>query len=317
MGLSGPRKRTKISHDPNNTSWSRSTSGYGHKIMSSQGWTPGSFLGASDAPHAADFTAASAGHIRVILKDDTLGLGARARNSDEPTGLDAFQGLLGRLNGKSDAELQQEQKKKDDIRLAKFVANRWKTMRFVSGGLLVHEKLQKLADAKPVQLSESSQQEKPEKPEKSKKERKKEKRKAKAEDDAEQSEKSSKKEKKKKKKRSRDDSETSKGEDSGSTRDGTPAEDTKSEKKSKKSKKRKQKEIESNETEQGNNSSTESGSPAPEIKPKAVAPKPDSVLKVREHRPLGRQFTRGRYIQQKKMAIMDAKSLNEIFMVKG
>ncbi|KAL5333576.1 protein pxr1 [Aspergillus crustosus] len=142
MGLAAPRKKTKISHDPNNTNWSRSTSGFGHKILSSQGWTPGSFLGARNAAHAEMFTSASASHIRVIVKDDTLGLGARLRRDplDEPTGLDAFKGLLGRLNGKSDADLQADQKKRDDVKLARYAATKWHTVRFVSAGLLAQEK---------------------------------------------------------------------------------------------------------------------------------------------------------------------------------
>ncbi|KAL4993670.1 hypothetical protein BDV10DRAFT_178613, partial [Aspergillus recurvatus] len=142
MGLAAPRKKTKISHDPNNTNWSRSTSGFGHKILSSQGWTPGSFLGARNAAHADMFTAASASHIRVIVKDDTLGLGARSKRDllDEPTGLDAFKGLLGRLNGKSDAELQADQRKRDDVKLARYAATKWQAVRFISGGLLAQEK---------------------------------------------------------------------------------------------------------------------------------------------------------------------------------
>ncbi|OOF93660.1 hypothetical protein ASPCADRAFT_208964, partial [Aspergillus carbonarius ITEM 5010] len=147
MGLAAPRKKIKISHDPNNTNWSRSTSGFGHKILSSQGWTPGSFLGARNAAHAEMFTAASASHIKVVLKDDTLGLGARPKRDplDEPTGLDAFKGLLGRLNGKSDADLQIEQQKRDNAKLARYAASKWQTVTFISGGLLAQEKIEALA----------------------------------------------------------------------------------------------------------------------------------------------------------------------------
>ncbi|KAF7183215.1 hypothetical protein CNMCM7691_003128 [Aspergillus felis] len=142
MGLAAPRKKTKISHDPNNTSWSRSTDGFGHRILKAQGWSPGSFLGARNATHSDLFTTASASHIRVVLKDDTLGLGARPKRDllDEPTGLDAFKGLLGRLNGKSDTQLEAEQQKRNDAKLARYAATKWQTVRFVSGGLLVQEK---------------------------------------------------------------------------------------------------------------------------------------------------------------------------------
>ncbi|OJD18587.1 hypothetical protein AJ78_01428 [Emergomyces pasteurianus Ep9510] len=312
MGLAGPRKRTKISHDPNNTAWSRSTSGYGHKIMSSHGWTPGSFLGASNAAHADHFTSASAGHIRVILKDDNLGLGAKHRAGDEPTGLDAFQGLLGRLNGKSDAELEKEQKKEYDRRLANFIERRWRTMRFVSGGLLVHEKIQALAETKNVdegdaQSFQSSQDER--KSEKAvKKRRKKEKRRAKNDDTgSDLAEECSKKEKKKKKKTRGDPS---------SADTGTLPDDASVYKKRKKSKKRKQKDLESNSPDLGAGDmkpGTHTFTPVEdEEKSSSRATESGSLVKVKEHRPMGRQLTRGRYIQQKKLALTDAKSLNEI-----
>lgn len=135
-------RRVKISHDPNNTTWAQSTSGFGHKIMTSQGWTPGSYLGARNANHSDTFTAASASHIRVTLKDDTLGLGARAPTlgNDNVAAIDAFQGLLGRLNGKSDGQLEQEQRKRDDTRLAMYASQKWQAVTFVSGGFLVQEK---------------------------------------------------------------------------------------------------------------------------------------------------------------------------------
>ncbi|RJE23280.1 hypothetical protein PHISCL_04395 [Aspergillus sclerotialis] len=160
MGLAGPRKKTKISHDPNNTNWSRSTSGYGHKILSSQGWTPGSFLGAKNAAHADMFTAASAAHIKVVVKDDTLGLGAKSMQNrlDEPTGLDAFKGLLGRLNGKTDTDLAQEQRKRDDAKLARYAVTRWPAVRFISGGLLAQEKI----ETNPVELFQKEKRHRPE-----------------------------------------------------------------------------------------------------------------------------------------------------------
>lgn len=76
------------------------------------------------------------------MKDDTLGLGARPKRDllDGPTGLDAFKGLLGRLNGKSDTQLEAEQQKRDDAKLARYAATKWQTVRFISGGLLVQEK---------------------------------------------------------------------------------------------------------------------------------------------------------------------------------
>ncbi|KAG5290270.1 G-patch domain-containing protein [Histoplasma ohiense] len=319
MGLAGPRKRTKISHDPNNIAWSRSTSGYGHKIMSAQGWTPGSFLGASNAAHADHFTAGSAGHIRVILKDDNLGLGAKLRAEDEPTGLDAFQGLLGRLNGKSDEELEKEQKKRHDRQLANFVEKRWKTMQFVSGGLLVHEKIQALADVKSaggeeVQTPEISHGElKSEK--RPKKACKKEKRRARGDDTgldlAEQSPKRKRKDKKEKKEKKKS------SDDSSCADQGTPSGDALVDKIQKKRKKRKQKDPEPSNTEVYDDSLPPDTRSAPQEEQESrSSAKNESIRKIREHRPMGRQFTRGRHIQQKKLALMDSKSISEIFMVK-
>ncbi|GAB1217122.1 telomerase inhibitor [Aspergillus terreus] len=280
MGLAAPRKRTKISHDPNNTNWARSTSGFGHKILSSQGWTPGSFLGARDAAHADMFTAASAGHIRVVVKDDTLGLGARAgRDPNEPTGLDAFKGLLGRLNGKSDAELAADQRKADDIKLARYAAFKWQAVRFVSGGLLAQEKLERLPERESVQQSRAAV-------ETSDSNRN-------SENDASKSSRSEKRREKKEKKDKKE----------------------KKEKKDKKDKKRKR-------AEEDNDASQKSASetPAPEKESTGLESDSTSVSVVkasRERRPLGRQIVRGRHIAQKKRALMDDKSLNEIFMVKA
>ncbi|KAI9772251.1 MAG: telomerase inhibitor [Geoglossum simile] len=147
MGLAGPRKRTKISHDPNNTSWSRSTTNFGHKILTAQGWAPGTLLGAKNAPHAQFHSAASAFHIRVALKDDNLGLGARrgtGQAEGECTGLSAFQGLLGRLNGKTEEEAGDEQKAREGIRREMGVEKRWGLIRFVKGGFLVGDKIEEL-----------------------------------------------------------------------------------------------------------------------------------------------------------------------------
>jgi len=141
-------RRTKLSHDPNNIGWSRSTTKYGQKILESQGWQPGEFLGAKDANHVAHHTAANASHMRITLKDDNLGLGAKhGANQEEgrATGLDTFQDILGRLNGKSTTELGKMQKSRSDARRSAFVDQWWGRLRFVSGGLLVGDRIRKLS----------------------------------------------------------------------------------------------------------------------------------------------------------------------------
>ena len=163
MGLSAPRKydsylwydaiesiadfrrRAKLSHDPNNTQWSRSTTKFGQKILESQGWIPGDFLGPKNAAHSAHHTAANASHIRITLKDNNLGLGAQAGRSQqdgETTGLDMFQDVLGRLNGKSETQLVTDRKLRIQLRGSNFVEQRWGRLHFVSGGFLVGDEIQ-------------------------------------------------------------------------------------------------------------------------------------------------------------------------------
>ena len=139
--LTSHSRRIKISHDPNNLAWSQSAS-YGQKILSAQGWTPGSFLGAKNARHASHYGTASASHIRINYKDDNLGLGAQSAGklAEQSRHTDAFQGLLGRLNGRSEAEIQKEQRKGEDMRLALYAKGKWGGMEFVRGGILVQGK---------------------------------------------------------------------------------------------------------------------------------------------------------------------------------
>ncbi|KAL8852413.1 MAG: hypothetical protein Q9221_002719 [Calogaya cf. arnoldii] len=143
MGLSGPRKRAKISHDPNNTAWTRSESRFGQRLLLSQGWKPGSSLGASNASYTNN--PGSISHVRVTVKDDNCGLGAKNGSFDEDrptTGLDGLQDLLGRLNGKNNQLLQAEQRSRVDSRTAVYAGKRWGFHDFVSGGLLVGDRLQ-------------------------------------------------------------------------------------------------------------------------------------------------------------------------------
>ncbi|KAK4500077.1 hypothetical protein PRZ48_008263 [Zasmidium cellare] len=143
MGLSGNKKRSKLSEDPNNTAWSKNTTNFGHKILSKQGWKQGDYLGAENANHSAHFTAANASHIRVMLREDNLGLGAQVgKGNAETFGLSMFSGLLGRLNGKSDEEVQKKQDTLRDAELRTYQANKYGFMNFVRGGLLVGDKME-------------------------------------------------------------------------------------------------------------------------------------------------------------------------------
>ena len=150
MGLAGPRKRLKIAHDPRNLAWSTSAPNLsvGHKLMTSQGWSDGQALGArtstsgASTPSTADDDATRLAMSRVgsIFKDDTLGLGAKLKSKDvegQKTGLDAFQGLLGRLNSKNEEELEIFEKKEGERKLEVYARGRWGGMVFVPGGVLV------------------------------------------------------------------------------------------------------------------------------------------------------------------------------------
>lgn len=146
MGLAGVKNRTKLSTDPNNNKWAKSTTSFGHKLMSSQGWKPGQYLGANDAAHAQHYTKANASHIRVMLKEDNLGLGASVGGRNAETfGLSMFSGLLGRLNGKEEAVLEKEQSQRRDVELANFQGRKYGSMNFVSAGYLVGDKIQDVA----------------------------------------------------------------------------------------------------------------------------------------------------------------------------
>lgn len=286
--------------------------------MTSQGWTPGSYLGARNANHSDTFTAASASHIRVTLKDDTLGLGARAPTlgNDNVAAIDAFQGLLGRLNGKSDMQLEQEQRKRDDTRLAVYASQKWQAVTFISGGFLVQEKPDDALKPKtkkkhgspndaivadqtssdesrddsaddvspPIEDEVSnSKAEKASKDTDEKDIKEKRKKKKKAKKNKEEKEKKEKKDKKEKKEKRRD-----------------KEEKKKAKKDSSKKRRRTEKDVESESSD-----STSSD----EADNKTIQ---QNTASSQAPRPNWRHAIRGRHIQQKRMAIMDERSLGEV-----
>jgi Pin2-interacting protein X1 len=123
--------------------------------MVSQGWKPGEYLGARDAPHAEFHTAANASYIRAIFNNDNLGLGAK-RGIEQAVGknpgLDSFQKLLGRLNGKNEDELAKEQKLREDLRRADYTERRWSKIQFVKGGYLTGDKIHESVESETGQI---------------------------------------------------------------------------------------------------------------------------------------------------------------------
>lgn len=147
-------RRLKISHDPNNLVWSQAAESYGQKLLASQGWKPGQGLGARNAKH---FNSSAIPKLAISYKDDTLGLGASLKSQDPihtRTGLDAFQGLLGRLNGKSDVDLKEDLQKTGDRKLAMWAQGRWGSVMFVPGGTLVQGDGYKTAENEVPQTAE-------------------------------------------------------------------------------------------------------------------------------------------------------------------
>lgn len=119
--------------------------------MVKHGWKEGQSLGNRDSIHVGldDTERLAAARVGVLFKDDNLGLGAKRKGKDieaQRTGLDAFQGLLGRLNGKSDVELEAQEKKVEERRLEMYMRGRWGGMVFVKGGVLVGDEKDKDKD---------------------------------------------------------------------------------------------------------------------------------------------------------------------------
>lgn len=92
------------------------------------------------------------------MKDDNLGLGAKygaAQEHGQATGLDMFQDILGRLNGKSTTILAEEQRKRSDLRSSAYIGQRWGSLRFVSGGYLVGDDLREGAKKRNYEIGPS------------------------------------------------------------------------------------------------------------------------------------------------------------------
>jgi len=333
MGLAGPKKRTKISNDPNNTQWSKSTTSFGHKILASQGWKPGEYLGAKDANHAEHYTKANASHIRVLLKDDNLGLGAKVGNQNAETfGLSQFSGLLGRLNGKSDEALKKEEDDRRDVELRLYHARKSGTMNFVSAGYLVGDKIEARQDWGGVDPGKkaSTAEKEVEKTKEGVKAAKKRKRDTDATADSHTT-----KEKKKKSKRSKDtepSTSTPVTDNDMDMADAKPrTKETKEERRARKAAKaaaRLEKQKRKTEKRAAKASKpaavkqveADSSSSSEEEEVVETISRPASVPTSATSTPLGanpRRMIRSRYIASKRMASMDPNALKEIFMIKG
>ncbi|KPM45526.1 hypothetical protein AK830_g1064 [Neonectria ditissima] len=354
MGLLAEGKsRSKINKDPNNTKWTRDTNSFGQKILRAQGWSPGQFLGVTDAPHSELHTAANASYIRVALKDDMKGLGFSRSKEDEVTGLDVFQDLLSRLNGKTEVAVEEDRQVRLAVKANYYVEQRWGPMRFVRGGLLVGDELKEAPEEEEEEEGSPSEPEAKEEvedvemdsdstPKELKKERKSKKRKASDDDDIDTSDRES---ESKSKKRRKEERKLRKANDS--------TDDVKAKKKDKKGKKGKKdksgskkdsREKASNEGSEDEDETSEERSKRRKAKKEkkekkemkrlrreeANASNSTSLAATQASTPAGsepgtgtstprgsRNFVRSRFIAQKRQAMMDTTALNQIFMVKA
>jgi Pin2-interacting protein X1 len=339
MGLAGPKRRSKIGNDPNNNNWVKSTESFGHKMLASQGWKPGDTLGAKDANHASHYTVGSNSHIRVLLKDDNLGLGAvRVGNNAETFGLSLYSGLLGRLNGKSEVEVEKQQTAQRDVELALYQGRKFGNINFVSAGFLVGDKMDlkstvmpdpKLASEQPALDAANKKRKRSDVEQQSTNDASSDSDSSDSddEDDVEEAPKSkkikeSKKDKKSKKSSSKDTSSDSadearskdkrKKEKKDKKRKATDAssseDETRAERKARKAERRAKKEAkrEDKKRRKEEKKAAKSGTATPSTIPGTPAePAPVAAL-------YGRQNVRARYIAQKRLAFMDPQAMKEV-----
>lgn len=268
MGLAATREKQRFGLDPRNTAWSNDTSRFGHRQLEKFGWQPGKGLGMS--PNSSHTS-----HIKVSIKDDTVGLGAKIKRTErkdefdngECAGLDVFQRILGRLNGKEEEISNEIEKQRKD----KILNGRW-GIHFVQSSVLAStwdpetKELRTYSNEKKRSRSSEPEDSDSSSDENDSKKHKKE-------------EKIRKKEKKREKKKQKKDKKNKKDKKD------------RKEKKHKKEKKNKSSDKEARNIEASKTASN---------LPKTVST---------------RLSIRSKWIRQKRAATMDPKALNEIFMV--
>lgn len=260
-----------------------------------------------------------------------MGLGAKVGgNKAETFGLSLFSGVLGRLNGKDDQQVHKQQDSLRDAELRQYQVGKYGLMNFVSGGLLVGDKMEKPGEKGSARTTESETLQATE-------EQRGRKRKARDDDRLEEqgvmgkktrtqefggdttnsaivTERSDKNTKKDKRRSARSDKDE-------------PSESASSSKKSKK--KRRPTDVDGKDSVRLKISKDDKA----RLKQEKRARKEDRRRRKEEKRAKkqtktkaaatpsapapGRHAVRHRYIQQKRMAGMDARAMKEIFMVKG
>lgn len=284
MGLAGTRTKQRFGLDPRNTAWSNDTGRFGHTMLEKFGWKPGMGLGMM--PSESNKT-----HIKVSIKEDNVGLGAKIKRKErtdefdngECAGLDVFQRILGRLNGKEQKITNELEKQ----RVEKVFNGRW-GVHFVKG-----EVLASTWDPETKKLVSYSNKRKRTQDELSS-------------EDSDDSLDEDEGETKVTKKKHKTDKKHSKKEKSSSKKERKHKKDKSSKKDKSKKDKREKGHKKKNQREE-KNSSSPSTEPAL-LESRKSAPKiPANVS--------SRLSVRARHIRQKRAATMDPKALNEIFMI--
>ncbi|KAM4771835.1 PIN2/TERF1-interacting telomerase inhibitor 1 [Rhinophrynus dorsalis] len=129
--LAEPRRKQKWSVDPRNSTWSKDESKFGQKMLEKMGWTKGKGLGAKEQ--------GSTEHIKVQVKNNTLGLGAAINHEDNWIAhQDDFNQILAELNnchgsGESESPANEEKKSFSLEEKSKSSRKRVHYMKFAKG----------------------------------------------------------------------------------------------------------------------------------------------------------------------------------------
>lgn len=281
-----------------------------------------------------------------MLREDNLGLGAKIGGNKDTFGLSMFSGLLGRLNGKDDGTLQKQEDARRDVELRLYHASKHGTMNFVSGGLLVGDKMEepkstKIEDIKPQvfavkEVTKTSKKRKASEDDAGEnaedtlsKKRLKSEKKSMKDSTKEESERSDKKRKQKPESVSAGESLASSDSDSSDGEDVTEKESRKSRKSEKSTKstseinnkarlkeeKRARKEERRKRREEKRRRKEEKAAKISSSKPSTVTSEAENSGTSTPTFMGGRQAVRHRYIMQKRMASQSAQALKEIFML--
>ena len=89
---------------------------------------------------------ASESRMRVTLRDQNSGIGHKRGDQEEWTGIDAFQKILGRLNGKSEETIAKDQNARSSHRHRVYMEQKYGGVNFVRGGLLFSDKTEPAED---------------------------------------------------------------------------------------------------------------------------------------------------------------------------